>query len=54
MRWKNITGTNYKISAIGLAFPSSGGASHIKAVCEGRRKSLKGFTFRYKKEGETN
>ncbi len=41
-------------SAIGLAFPSSGGASHIKAVCEGRRKSLKGFTFRYKKEGETN
>lgn len=38
-------------SAIGLAFPSNGGASHIKAVCEGRCKSLKGFTFRYKKEG---
>ena len=36
---------------IGLASPSNGGASHIKDVCEGRGKTLKGFTFEYAKEG---
>ena len=36
---------------IGLANPSNGGASHIKAVCEGHGKTLKGFTFEYAKEG---
>ena len=36
---------------IGLASPSNGGASHIKAVCEGHGKTLKGFTFEYAKEG---
>lgn len=41
-------------SAIGLANPSTGGASHIKNACEGRVKSLKGFTFRYAKEGDEN
>lgn len=40
--------------AIGLAFPSSGGASHIKSVCEGKRKTLKGFTFKYVEEGDSN
>lgn len=39
-------------AAIGLANPSNSGASHIKEACEGRLKSLKGFTFRYKKEGD--
>lgn len=36
---------------VGLASPSNGGASHIKAVCEGHGKTLKGFTFEYAKEG---
>lgn len=39
--------------AIGLANPSNSGASHIKAVCDGKQKTAKGFTFAYEKGGDS-
>ena len=38
--------------ALGLAHPTKGGATHVKEACEGRVKTLKGFSFSYIEEAE--
>lgn len=36
---------------LGLAFPSNGGASAVKSVCDGKRNTLKGYAIKYMEEG---